>query len=159
MAVVSIPTAAADDTMKPQVSVPKADDKAEQILRASHDYLAARSVEIEQTIEQTVRVLVDGKPMGSEQATKQTSPIEIDANKGLVRMITKDQSGKDLVVIRKGDRIAMKIGLEPWTAPKVCMLGLAINWLTRLSALFRSPDWSTRRGGPSWATSSSTARR
>ncbi len=118
MAVVSMPTAAADDNPRPPVSVPKADDKAEQILRASHDYVAARSVEIEQTVEQTARVVVDGKPLGPEQATKQTSRVEIDANKGLVRMITKDQSGKDLVVIRKGERIAMKIGTDPWTAPK-----------------------------------------
>jgi hypothetical protein len=118
MAVVSIATAEADDHAKPQVSVPKADDKAGQILSASHDYVSAHSVEIEQTVEQTARVLVDDKPLGSEQATKQTSRIEIDANKGLVRMITKDQSGKDLVVIRKGDRIAMKIGSDPWTAPK-----------------------------------------
>jgi hypothetical protein len=118
MAVVSVPTAAADDNAKPKVSVPKAVDKAEQILSASHDYVAAHSVEIEQTVEQTARALVDGKPLGAEQATKQTSRIEIDVNKGLVRMITVDQSGKDLVAIRKGDRIAMKIGSDPWTAPK-----------------------------------------
>jgi hypothetical protein len=69
-------------------------------------------------VEQTARVLVDGKPLGSELATKQNSRIEIDANKGLVRMIMKDQTGKDLVVIRNADRIAMKIGSDPWTAPK-----------------------------------------
>jgi len=115
---VSIPTVGADENAKPEDSVPKAEDKAEQILRASHDYVAARSVEIQQTVEQTARVLVDGKPLGSAQATEQSSSIEIDAAKGLVRMTTKDQSGKDLVVIRNGDHIAIKIGLDPWTAPK-----------------------------------------
>jgi hypothetical protein len=118
MAVVSIPAMGADDKTKPKDSVPGKEDKAEQILRASHDYVASRSVEIQQTVEQTSRVLVDGKPLGSTKATKQTSSIEIDADKGLVRMTTKDQSGKDLVVIRKGDHVAMKIGSDPWTAPK-----------------------------------------
>jgi hypothetical protein len=118
MAVVPIPIAGADDNTKPKDSVPAAEDKAAQILRVSHDYVAAHSVEIQQTVEQTARVLVDGKPLGSTQATKQTSIIEIDADKGLVRMTMKDQSGKDLVVIRKGDHIAIKIGSDPWTAPK-----------------------------------------
>jgi hypothetical protein len=118
MAVVSIPTAGAYENAKPKDSVPEAKDKAEQILRASHDHVAARSVEIQQTVEQTAHVLVDGKPLGSAQATKQTSSIEIDADKGLVRMTMNDQSGKDLVVIRKGDHVAMKIGSDPWTAPK-----------------------------------------
>jgi len=118
MAVVSISTVRADENAKPEDSVPEAEHKAEQILRASHDYVAARSVEIQQTVEQTARVLVDGKPVGSEQVTKQTSRIEIDADKGVVRMTMKDQSGEDVVVIRKGDRIAMKIGSGPWTAPK-----------------------------------------
>ncbi len=118
MAVVSIPTVGADENAKPKNSVPEANDKAEQILRASHDYVATRSVEIQQTAEQTAIILVDGKPMGSPQVMKQTSSIEIDADKGLIRMTMKDQSGKDLVVIRKGDHIAMKIGSDPWTAPK-----------------------------------------
>jgi hypothetical protein len=91
MAVVSLPTVEADETAKPRDSVPAA-ERAEQILRASHDYVAARSVEIQQTVEQTARVLVDGNPLGSAQAIKQTSSIEIDADKGLVRMTTKDQS-------------------------------------------------------------------
>ncbi len=118
MAVVSIPIEGADDNAKPMNSVPIAENVAEQILRASHDYVATRSVEIQQTAEQTVRVLVAGKPRGSEQVIKQTSSIEIDADKGLVRMTMKDQSGKDLVVIRKGDHIVMKIGSDPWTPPK-----------------------------------------
>jgi hypothetical protein len=98
-------------------SLVRAEDKAEQILRASQDYVAARSVEIQQTVEQTSAVLVDGKPMGVPQTTKQTSIIEIDAGKMLVRMSFKDQSGNDGVVIRKGDRVAMKIGSAPWTVP------------------------------------------
>jgi hypothetical protein len=118
MAVVSLPTVEADETAKPRDSVPAAEERAEQILRASHDYVAARSVEIQQTVEQTARVLVDGNPLGSAQAIKQTSSIEIDADKGLVRMTTKDQSGKDVVVIRKGRHIAIKIGSDPWTEPR-----------------------------------------
>jgi hypothetical protein len=117
-AAVSIAIVGADESAKPKDSVREAEDRAEQILKASHDYVAARSVEIQQTVEQTARVLVDDKPQGSPQATKQTSCMEIDANKGLVRMTTKDQSGTDLAVIRKGDRIAMKIGSDPWTTPK-----------------------------------------
>jgi hypothetical protein len=117
MAAVSIAIVGADENAKPRDSVREAEDRAEQILRASHDYVAARSVEIQQTVEQTSRLLVDDRPRGSPQSTKQTSWIEIDANKGLVRMTMKDQSGNDLVVIRKGDRIAMKIGSDPWTTP------------------------------------------
>jgi hypothetical protein len=94
-----------------------AEDRAEQILRASQDCVAARSVEIRQTVEQTTRVLVDGKPVGAEQTTKQTSVFEIDADKKLVRMTTKDSNGKDAVVLRQGKRVAMKIGAGPWTAP------------------------------------------
>ena len=101
------------------LSVPlaKAEDRAEQILRASHDCVAAHSVQIEQTIEQSSEVLIDGKPAGSSSTTKQTSLIEIDAGKMLVRMTTKDQSGKDVIVIRKSGRSAMKIGSGPWTLP------------------------------------------
>ena len=117
IAAVSIPIVRADENVKPKESVPEAEQRAEQILRSSHEYVAARSVEIQQIVEQTARVLVDDKPQGSPQATKQTCCIEIDAGKGLVRMTTKDQSGKDLVVIRKGDRIAMKIGSDPWATP------------------------------------------
>ncbi len=118
MVVASASLVGADENAKPRVSVPEADGKAAQILRAAHEYVAARSVEIEQTAEQTARVLVDGKPLGAEQATKQTSRIEVDADKGFVRMTMRDQGGADVVVIRKGNRIAMKIGSDPWTAPK-----------------------------------------
>lgn len=111
MAVASIATVDADETTK-------VENTAEKILRASHDYVAVRSFEIKQMVEQTARVLADGKPSDSVQTTKQTSTIEVDADKGLVRMTMKDPSGKDLIVIRKGSRIAMKIGSEPWTAPK-----------------------------------------
>src|SRR5678816_1096571 len=82
LAVVSIPPVVADDNAKPKDSVPGAEDKAEQILSASHDYVATHSVEIQQTVEQTASVLVDGQPLGPSQATKQTSSIEIDADKG-----------------------------------------------------------------------------
>jgi hypothetical protein len=118
MVVTSAPLVGVDENAKPKVSVPQADGKAAQILRASHDYVAAHSVEIEQTVEQTAHVLLDGKPVGSEQATEQTSRIEVDADKGLVRMTICDQGGADVVVIRKGNRIAMKIGSDPWAAPK-----------------------------------------
>jgi hypothetical protein len=117
MAIVSLATVGADDRTKPTDSVPEAEVKAAQILTASHDYVAGHSVEIQQTTEQTATVLVDEKPLGSPQTIKQTSRIEIDFAKGLVRMTTKDQSGKDLVIIRKGEHIAMKIGTDPWTAP------------------------------------------
>jgi hypothetical protein len=118
IAIVSIPTVGADEKARPKDSVREAQEKAEQILRASHDYVAAHSVEIEQTVEQTARVLVDGKPLGSEQAAKQISSIKIDADKGLVRMTMKDQSGKGVVAIRKGSLIAIKIGSDPWKAPE-----------------------------------------
>ncbi len=75
-------------------------------------------MEIEQTVEQTARVLVDGKATGAAQTTKQKSVIEIDADKKLVRMATKNAGGKDLIVLRKGKRIAMKVGSDPWTTPK-----------------------------------------
>jgi hypothetical protein len=100
------------------LSLARAEDSAEQILKASQDCVADRSVEIQQTVEQTARLLVDGKPLDAAQTTKQTSVIEIDADTKLVRMTTKDQSGKELVVIRKGKSVAMKIGSGPWTAPK-----------------------------------------
>lgn len=95
-----------------------ADDQAEQLLKASHDYVATRSVEIQQTVEQTTRISMDGKPAGDARTTKQSSLIEIDAGKQIMRLTTKDQSGKELVVIRQGKNIAMKIGSEPWTAPQ-----------------------------------------
>ncbi len=34
-----------------------------------------------------------------------------------MRLTQKDEDGKDLIVLRKGDRLAMKIGSGPWTAP------------------------------------------
>src|SRR5262249_44483061 len=74
-------------------------------------------LEIEQTVEQAATVLANGKPVGSPQTTKQTSTIEVDVAKMLIRMTTKDPNGKDLVVIRKGDRIAMKVGSGAWTIP------------------------------------------
>lgn len=99
------------------LSMARAEDRAEQILKASHDYVATRSVEIQQTVEQNARISVDGKPIGASQTTKQSSLIEIDAGKQLMRLTTKDQSGKELVVIRQGKSIAMKIGSEPWAVP------------------------------------------
>jgi hypothetical protein len=75
-------------------------------------------VEIEQTVEQNARLFVDGKASGAAQTTKQTSVIEIDAGKKLVRMTTKDAGGKDVIVVRKGKRIAMKVGSDPWTTPQ-----------------------------------------
>jgi hypothetical protein len=99
------------------LSVVGAEDRAEQILRASQDYVAARSVEIRQAVEQTSAVFIDGKPSGPPQSTKQTSVIEIDAGKMVVRLTTKDQSGNDLEVLRKGDRIALKVGAGPWMVP------------------------------------------
>jgi hypothetical protein len=118
IAAVSSPAAGADENVKPKNSLSEAELKAEHLLRASHDYVASRSFEIQQTVEQTARVLVDGKPLRAVRASEQVSIIEVDADRGLVRMTMKDPSGKDLVVIRKGDHIAMKIGSDPWSVPK-----------------------------------------
>jgi hypothetical protein len=93
------------------------DNDAAQILEASQVCVAAHSVELQQTIEQTARLLADGKPPVDVPTKKQTSVIEIDAGKKLIRMTTKEQ-GEELVVIRRGNRIAMKIGSGPWTKPQ-----------------------------------------
>jgi hypothetical protein len=94
-----------------------AEDNAEQILRISHNYVAAHSVEIQQTAEQAAFVLVEGKPQEASQTTKQISVIEIDVGNNLVRLTTRDQ-GKEIVVMRKGKNIAIKIGSGPWTRPQ-----------------------------------------
>ena len=44
------------------MSMARAEDRAEQILKASHDYVATRSVEIQQTVEQTTRISVECPP-------------------------------------------------------------------------------------------------
>jgi hypothetical protein len=100
------------------LSPARAEDQADKLLAASQDCVAAHSVEIRQTVEQTTRLLVDGKPPGISQTTEQTSVIEIDAAHKVVRMTTKDQSGKEVVVLRQGKRLAMKLGAGPWTAPQ-----------------------------------------
>jgi hypothetical protein len=105
-------------------------EDADHIVRASHDCVAATSVELQQTVEQTTRVLVPGKPAVVLPATKQTSVIEIDARNNLVRLTTKD-GGQELVVIRKGNRVAMKIGAGPWTKPQ--------GKYARVGAQFASP--------------------
>ncbi|HLJ95156.1 MAG TPA: hypothetical protein VKU02_18410 [Gemmataceae bacterium] len=125
----------------------RAEDQADQILRASHDYVSSHSVEIQQTIEQTMHLVTDGKPAGSPQTTKQTSVLEIDAGKGIMRLTTRGQDGKDLVVIRKGDRVAMKIGSGPWTVPT----GPYAQMREQMANPFACPlPKSTEKDSPRW---------
>jgi hypothetical protein len=120
---------------------------AEQILSASHDCVASRSVEIHQNVEQTARVLVDGKPPAGSQTTKQTSVFEIDARTRIIRLTTKD-AGKELVVLRKGKNIAMKIGSGPWTKPQ----GAYVRIGDQLANPFACPlPKSGEKHSPKWA--------
>jgi hypothetical protein len=94
----------------------RAEDSAEEVLRSAHAFVAAHSVQLRQTAEQTGRLLVPGKPPVDIPTKKQTSVIEIDNANKVIRMTTKDL-GKALVVIRTEKGIAMKIGAEPWAKP------------------------------------------
>jgi hypothetical protein len=94
-----------------------AEEDAEIILRASHDYVAAHSFQLQETAEQKGRLLVPGKPPLDLPSTKQTKGIVVDAENQLVRMTMKDQ-GKDVVIIRKGQNAAMKIDSGSWTKPQ-----------------------------------------
>jgi hypothetical protein len=94
-----------------------AEEDAEIILRASHDYGAAHSFELQETAEQKGRILVPGKPPLDLPSTKETKVIDVDAANQLVRMTAKDQ-GKDVIVIRKGQSAAMRIGSGSWTKPQ-----------------------------------------
>ena len=90
----------------------RAEEKAEQILKASHDYVAGRSVEIEQTVEQTSALLMDGKPaglLGVADSIKPSTPAALAALRaeGLrVVMLTGDHRTSAEVV-------AKKLGITP----------------------------------------------
>lgn len=95
----------------------RAEDDAETILRASQDYVAAHSFELQETAEQKGRLLVPGEPAQDVPSTKRTAVIEVDAANRLVRMITKDK-GQDVILLRKGKDVAMKLGSNPWEKPQ-----------------------------------------
>jgi hypothetical protein len=95
----------------------RAQEVAEKILSASNDFVSSRSFEREETVEQKSRLLMADKTPLDLPSSKQTSVIEVDAANLLVRLTTKDQ-GKDLLVIRKGNSVAMKLGSGSWTKPQ-----------------------------------------
>lgn len=104
------------------------EEGAEELIRASRDFVInAASVEIHQTVEQTVTVTIDGQAVAPKRASAQTSTVEIDTTAGVVRMTTKDTQGQDLAVIRDGERVAMKIGDHPWQHPNGPYANLAKN--------------------------------
>ena len=106
----------------------RAEEEADRLIRASRDFvISAASVEICQAVEQTVTVTIDGKVVAPERAQTQTSNIEIDAKAGVVRMVTKDTQGQNLAVIRDDDRVAVKIGDNPWQHPSGPYANLAKN--------------------------------
>jgi hypothetical protein len=127
-------------------SAVRAADKTEPLLQAAEDYLAAHSVEIEQTAEETARVFVDGKPIAVPQTITHRSVIEIDAGRHLIRMTTKDDSGKELVILRKGKAVAMKIGSGPWTAPE----GRYAHMGDMLANPFACPPPGSGENSPKW---------
>jgi hypothetical protein len=95
------------DMKRACLSPGRADVRAEQIQKATHDCVAVRSVEIQKAVEQITEVKIDGKPMSATQTPRQTSVIEIDTGSKLVRIATRDQMGTELVAPRKGKRPAM----------------------------------------------------
>ncbi len=95
----------------------RAEDDAETVLRASQDYVAAHSFELQEIAEQKGRLLVPGKPAQDTPSTKRTSMIEVDVVNQLVQMITKDK-GQDVILLRKGKGVAMKLGSNAWEKPQ-----------------------------------------
>src|SRR5690348_15946245 len=90
------------------------DAAGDRMIETSHAVVAALpSFQIKQTMDQRAVLVVNGKPMGSENGSKQTSTIEVDTVHGLARMTAKNPDGWDLVAIRSGRNIALKLGSQP----------------------------------------------
>jgi hypothetical protein len=93
-----------------------AEQSARELMDKSHDRLASEStIKRVDTIEQSMAYLGDA---GRTEQTPQTNvvTIEIDRPKHLARQVT-TIAGEDLIMLKQGEKTAMKLGRGPWEVP------------------------------------------
>jgi hypothetical protein len=94
-------------------------NSAEELVLKSHQFVAdASSVEIIQTEVDTMKPIVNGKPANDGMITTNTSVIRVlNGEPMTVELTTREPSGRELRVLRRGDHVVMKLGPEPWKVP------------------------------------------
>jgi hypothetical protein len=93
-----------------------AEQSARELMDKSHDRLASEStIKRVDTIEQSMAYLGDA---GRTEQTPQTNvvTIEIDRPKHLARQVT-TIAGEELIMLKEGEKTAMKLGRGPWEIP------------------------------------------
>lgn len=97
---------------------PQADAEGDRLIQASQAVTAASpSFEIRQTLEQRAVVVVDGKRVDAPKTAPQVSLIEVDLAHDLMRLTTHEPGGREVIAIRRGGRVAIKLGSELWQVP------------------------------------------
>lgn len=85
------------------------------ILRSQEFVSNARSFELVQTQVTKTTPLATGQPASSSVSQTNTSILRVvNGDPMVVEMTTRDASGRTLRVIRRGDRVVMKLGSDPW---------------------------------------------
>lgn len=96
----------------------RADEDAGKLADTAWDGVSATAVEIEQTGEMTVRRIVDGTPAPTGFPMPVPKSLSrIDPVHSICELTTAGADGKQVIVLRKGKAVAMKIGSGPWGPP------------------------------------------
>jgi hypothetical protein len=119
LAVVTHTVQASDQSKDSRISGSSALNPAEELVLKSHQYVAdASSLEIIQTEVDTMKPVVNGKPANAGMSTTNTSVIRVlNGEPMTVELTTREPSGRELRVLRRGDHVVMKLGSEPWQVP------------------------------------------
>ncbi len=130
----------------PARSIPP-DAAADKLIETSHAAIAALpSFEIKQTVEQKAALVLNGKPAGPENGSKQVSTIEVDTVHGLARLTAKNPDGWELVALRSGSSVALKLGANGWEKPS----GQYANIKDQLVNPFACPLPKPGAASPHW---------
>lgn len=119
LAVATNTVQASDQSKDVQTSGSSALNSAEELILKSHQFVAdASSVEIIQTEVNTMKPVVNGTPANAGMSTTNTSVIRVlNGEPMTVELTTREPSGRELRVLRRGDHVVMKLGSEPWQVP------------------------------------------
>lgn len=98
------------------------------------------------TSEQTV-VLIQGVKRVEQKAQKTVTTIEIDTSKALARQTSTIQ-GQSLILLRQGEKAAMKLGDGPWRAPSEPFIAAARDVGNLFVCEIETPE--DKQNAPNW---------
>ena len=133
----------------PSHFIPQQASQADRWIRESHEAILKQpSFEITQTVEQKAAPIIEGKPTTTVQTSRQVTHIEVDMTHGLTRLTTREPTGRDVAVLRRGNNVALKLGKEPWQPPS----GPYAKIGAQLANPFACPLPKPGANSPHWVT-------